>query len=121
VHLRGTRCLHHRFRRERYNAASQLNHLLAGFTLTKTNCEGKGIAPDIKVPEKDALSTAQRIALQHLVEKTTDEQTFGSLETGARHARHRPASQVRFAKERQTFAVNVTCGNGSMSGAPSQR
>ena len=47
--------------------------------LTKTNWEGKGIAPDIKVPEKDALSTAQRLALRHLVEKTTDQQALAVL------------------------------------------
>ena len=47
--------------------------------LTKTNREGKGIAPDINVPEKEALSTAQRIALQHLVEKTTNQQALAAL------------------------------------------
>jgi C-terminal processing protease CtpA/Prc len=47
--------------------------------VTKTNWEGKGVAPDIKVPEKDALSTAQRLALQHLVEKATDQQALTVL------------------------------------------
>jgi hypothetical protein len=47
--------------------------------VTKTNWEGKGIEPDIKVPEKDAMSTAHRIALQHLIEKTTDQQRSSAL------------------------------------------
>jgi hypothetical protein len=47
--------------------------------VTKTNWEGKGIAPDTNVPEKDALSTAQRVALQHLVEKTTNQQALAAL------------------------------------------
>jgi C-terminal processing protease CtpA/Prc len=46
---------------------------------TKSNWEGKGIAPDIKVSDTDALSTAHRLALQHLVEKTTDEQALAAL------------------------------------------
>jgi C-terminal processing protease CtpA/Prc len=62
------------------------DHFFAGMPMghldnpaTKTNWEGKGIEPDIKVPEKDALQTAQRLALQHLVEKTTDQQALASL------------------------------------------
>jgi hypothetical protein len=47
--------------------------------VTKTNWEGKGIGPDITVPEKNALSTAHRVALQHLVEKTTDQQALAAL------------------------------------------
>jgi hypothetical protein len=47
--------------------------------VTKSNWEGKGIEPDVKVPEADALKTAHRIALQHLIEKTTDPQALGSL------------------------------------------
>jgi hypothetical protein len=41
--------------------------------------EGKGITPDINVPAKDALLTAQRVALQRLVEKTTDRQALAAL------------------------------------------
>ena len=47
--------------------------------VTRTNRENKGVAPDIKVPEKDALSKAQRLALQHLVEKTTDPEALAAL------------------------------------------
>jgi C-terminal processing protease CtpA/Prc len=47
--------------------------------VTKSNWEGKGIEPDVKVPEARALKTAHRIALQHLIEKTTDPQALGSL------------------------------------------
>lgn len=45
---------------------------------TKTKGEG-GIAPDINVPEKEALLTAHRVALRHLVEKTTDQQALAAL------------------------------------------
>jgi len=47
--------------------------------VTRTNWEGKGIAPDINVPEKDALSTAQRLALQRLIETTTSQQSLAAL------------------------------------------
>jgi C-terminal processing protease CtpA/Prc len=47
--------------------------------ITKTNWEGKGVEPDFKVPQEDALKTAQRMALQHLIEKTTDEQELNAL------------------------------------------
>jgi hypothetical protein len=47
--------------------------------VTKTNWEGKGITPDVEVPEVDALKTARRLALQRLIDKTTDSQTAASL------------------------------------------
>jgi hypothetical protein len=47
--------------------------------VTKTNWEGKGIEPDVRVPEADALKMAHRQALQHLIEKTTDPQAVASL------------------------------------------
>jgi len=47
--------------------------------VTKTNWEGKGIEPDVKVPEQDALKTAQRLALEHLIKNTTDEQALAAL------------------------------------------
>jgi hypothetical protein len=47
--------------------------------VTKTNWEGKGIKPDVEVPEADALKTAWRLALQHLIQKTTDPQAATSL------------------------------------------
>jgi C-terminal processing protease CtpA/Prc len=62
---------------DHFYAAMPMGHSVN--PVTKTNWEGKGIAPDIKVPEKDALSTAQRLALQHLVGKTTDQQVLAAL------------------------------------------
>jgi C-terminal processing protease CtpA/Prc len=62
---------------DHFYAAMPMGHAVN--PVTKTNWEGKGVAPDIKVPEKDALSTAQRLALQHLVEKTTDQQALTVL------------------------------------------
>src|SRR5262245_17010541 len=47
--------------------------------VTKTNWEGTGIAPDVSVTEKDALTAAQRLALQHLIKKATDEQSLAAL------------------------------------------
>jgi retinol-binding protein 3 len=47
--------------------------------VTKANWEAKGIEPDRKVSEKDALPTAHRLAVQHLIEKTTDQQALASL------------------------------------------
>jgi retinol-binding protein 3 len=40
--------------------------------ITNTNWEGKGVEPDIKVRQADALKTAYKMALQHLIEKTKD-------------------------------------------------
>jgi hypothetical protein len=42
--------------------------------LTKTNWEGTGVAPDIMVPQQDALWKAQETALDSLIKTTTDEQ-----------------------------------------------
>jgi len=47
--------------------------------ITKTNWEGTGIKPDVQVSQVDALKTARRLALQHLIEKTTDARTVTSL------------------------------------------
>lgn len=41
--------------------------------VTKKNWEGTGVEPDIKVPQEQALKTAQLIALKKAVEKTKDE------------------------------------------------
>ena len=62
---------------DHFYAAMPMGHSVN--PVTKTNWEGKGIAPDIKVPEKNALTAAQRVALQHLVEKTTDQQALAVL------------------------------------------
>ncbi|HEX8336186.1 MAG TPA: S41 family peptidase [Pyrinomonadaceae bacterium] len=41
--------------------------------VTKTNWEGTGVEPDVKVPADQALRTAQVLALKKAVERTTDE------------------------------------------------
>lgn len=41
--------------------------------VTKTNWEGTGVEPDVKVPKEQALKTAYLIALNKSVEKTKDE------------------------------------------------
>ena len=41
--------------------------------VTRTNWEGTGVEPDVKVPADQALRTAQVLALKKAVERTTDE------------------------------------------------
>jgi C-terminal processing protease CtpA/Prc len=47
--------------------------------VTGTNWEGKGVEPDVKVPKEDALQTAYRLALQHLIKEARDEEDAGAL------------------------------------------
>lgn len=47
--------------------------------ITKTNWDGKGVDPDIKVPENDALNTAYRSALRGLIDRTQDEEQVAEL------------------------------------------
>jgi len=47
--------------------------------ITKTNWEGTGVEPDVKVPADQALRTAQLLALKKAVERTTDEELKGAL------------------------------------------
>jgi hypothetical protein len=47
--------------------------------ITQTNWEGKGIEPEVKVPREQALQTAYRLALRHLIEKTQDAQALDAL------------------------------------------
>ena len=47
--------------------------------VTKTNWEGTGVEPDVKVPADQALKAAQLMALKKAVEKTTDEELKGAL------------------------------------------
>ena len=42
--------------------------------ITKTNWEGTGVEPDVKVPKELALKTAHALALNKIAEKTPDEQ-----------------------------------------------
>ena len=47
--------------------------------VTRTNWEGTGVEPDVKVPAEQALRTAQIMALKGAVEKATDEELKGAL------------------------------------------
>src|SRR5215204_4782615 len=48
--------------------------------VTKTNWEGTGVEPDVKVSADQALKTAQIMALKKAVEKTTDDELKGALQ-----------------------------------------
>ena len=48
--------------------------------ITKTNWEGTGVEPDVKVPADQALTTARIMALKKAMEKTTDDQLKGDLQ-----------------------------------------
>ena len=48
--------------------------------ITKTNWEGTGVEPDVKVSADQALRTAQVMALKKAIEKTTDVELKGALQ-----------------------------------------
>ena len=48
--------------------------------ITKTNWEGTGVEPDVKVAADQALKTAQLMALKKAVERTTDDELKGALQ-----------------------------------------
>ncbi len=48
--------------------------------ITKTNCEGTGVEPDVKVPADQALKVAHLAALKKAAEKTTDEEFKSDLQ-----------------------------------------
>lgn len=48
--------------------------------ITKTNWEGTGVEPDVKVPADQALTTARLVALKKAVEKATDDDVKGALQ-----------------------------------------
>ncbi len=48
--------------------------------ISKTNWEGKGIDPDISVPQDKALDVAHSVALEKLMEKTEDQQEMRRLQ-----------------------------------------
>ena len=48
--------------------------------ITKTNWEGTGVEPDVKVAADQALTTARVMALKRAVEKTTDDELKGALQ-----------------------------------------
>src|SRR5215212_4686593 len=48
--------------------------------VTKTNWEGTGVEPDVKVAADQALKTAQIMALKKAVKKTTDDELKGALQ-----------------------------------------
>lgn len=49
--------------------------------ITKTNWEGTGVEPDIKVPKDQALKTAQLLALNKALEKAKDENLKANLKS----------------------------------------
>jgi hypothetical protein len=68
------------FRRlgDHYRASISIGHAIN--PVTHTNWEGKGIEPNVKVPKEQALQTAYKSALEHLIGKTQDEQALGELQ-----------------------------------------
>jgi hypothetical protein len=48
--------------------------------ITRTNWEGTGVEPDVKVSADQALKTAQLIALRKALDKTTDEELKGAIQ-----------------------------------------
>ena len=40
--------------------------------VTKTNWEGTGVTPDVKVPAADALETAEKLALEKIIQARRD-------------------------------------------------
>ncbi len=52
--------------------ASFIPNGYASNPVTKTNWEGVGVKPDIAVSQADALKTARKAALEHLMARTTD-------------------------------------------------
>lgn len=47
--------------------------------ISKTNWEGTGVEPDVKVPKEQALKTAHLMALNKVIEKTSDAQLKNAL------------------------------------------
>lgn len=54
--------------------------------ITKTNWEGTGVQPDVKVPASNACDVAYRMALKHLIATTNDEEERSSLKSALAHA-----------------------------------
>ena len=51
--------------------------------ISKTNWEGTGVEPDVKVPAEEALKTAHLAALNKVIEKTSDQRRKGQLKEAA--------------------------------------
>jgi hypothetical protein len=68
------------FRRlgDHYRASISIGHAIN--PVTHTNWEGKGIEPNVKVPKEQALPTAYKSALEHLIGQTQDEKILGELQ-----------------------------------------
>jgi hypothetical protein len=47
--------------------------------ITETNWEGKGVQPDAKVPAKDAFGVAYKMALEHLMAASKDDDELSDL------------------------------------------
>jgi C-terminal processing protease CtpA/Prc len=66
--------------------------------ITKTNWEGTGVEPDVKVPKELALKTAYLMALNKVAEKTTDEQRKKALKELADQAQKEIEDMKKVAK-----------------------
>jgi hypothetical protein len=51
--------------------------------ISKTNWEGTGVEPDVKVPAREALKTAHLAAINKIVEKTSDQRRKDQLKSAA--------------------------------------
>jgi C-terminal processing protease CtpA/Prc len=63
--------------------------------ITKTNWEGVGVKPDIAVPQEEALKTARKIALEHLIDKATDDQEVSVFKRALARVEAAPAEAER--------------------------
>jgi C-terminal processing protease CtpA/Prc len=66
--------------------------------ISKTNWEGTGVEPDVKVPKELALKTAYSMALSKVADKTTDEQRKKSLKELAEKTRKEIEEMKKTAK-----------------------
>lgn len=87
--------------------------------ITKTNWEGRGVTPDISVPKETALNSAHATALQHLLEKKTDERDIPALrESLAAVQAETPANQASSlgagnSETKMTSAPNTSSDSSS--------
>jgi len=70
--------------------------------ITKTNWEGVGVEPDVKVPADDALKTAHVAALNHLIDQTKDPDRLASLQRALQMAKDAPVEAMDLGPPRAT-------------------
>lgn len=63
--------------------------------ITKTNWEGKGVQPNVKVPVDDAFEVAYRMALQHLIATAKDEGELSSLKSVLAHVQSSVVDKIQ--------------------------